>query len=301
MRATSPTRSGRCTSPGRTLHLGLAPVGEDLTSSIAWTRALAEALADGGASVLLVDIATGRPTDPGIARGRARPRAARDGRHLRRGSQPRRRRSRLRPAAGAPGAHHAPDRAPDDVDVLLVALPQIVTRSAVNASRVLDQVLFVAEANLTSRVELMASLDALRVAGCGRRSCSSTAARTRRCDRSTPPARDASVHASTRCRSPACRDGGRSRRDCAVRYGCSRSPAHRRRADVRSPPARLRGPNPSRSRRPPGARAEPAPVPAPSRSTSRARAGACAPLAAPQRRRAVLPAPHGRRPRGRGA
>jgi len=37
----------------------------------------------------------------------------------------------------------------------------------VNAARVLDQVLFVAEANLTSRVELMASLDALRVAGCG--------------------------------------------------------------------------------------------------------------------------------------
>jgi hypothetical protein len=55
---------------------------------------------------------------------------------------------------------------PSDVDVLLVALPQIVTRSAVNASRVLDQVLLVAEANLTSRVELMASLDALRVAGC---------------------------------------------------------------------------------------------------------------------------------------
>jgi hypothetical protein len=153
--------------PGSTLHLGLAPVGEDLTSSVAWTRALAEALADSGSSVLLVDLATGSTTSPGIlevVRDR-RPLAEvvtyADGRSL---------------ALAGPGADRLaalqalitlPTVLPEDVDVLLVALPQIVTRSAVNASRVLDQVLFVAEANLTSRVELMASLDALRVAGCG--------------------------------------------------------------------------------------------------------------------------------------
>lgn len=153
-------------APGTTLHLGLAPVGEDVTSCAAWTRALAESLADGGASVLLVDIAAG-PTDrPGISEV-VRERtplgdvvAYDDDRSL---------------AVVGPGSDriHAlqalvalPFMLPSDVDVLLVALPQIVTRSAVNASRVLDQVLFVAEANLSSRVELIASLDALRVAGC---------------------------------------------------------------------------------------------------------------------------------------
>ena len=152
--------------PGSTLHLGLAPVGEDPTSTVAWTRALAEALADRGASVLLVDIATGPVGVRGITE------VVRDrvplpdvvtyaeGRSL---------------AITGPGADRLqalqaiitlPTVLPSDVDVLLVVLPQVVTRSAVNASRVLDQVLFVAEANLTSRVELMASLDALRVAGC---------------------------------------------------------------------------------------------------------------------------------------
>lgn len=152
--------------PGTTLHLGLAPVGEDLTSCAAWTRALAESLADGGASVLLVDIASGPTDGPGITEV-VRERTPLsdvvtydDDRSL---------------AVVGPGSDRIqalqalvtlPTVLPSDVDVLLVALPQIVTRSAVNASRVLDQVLFVAEANLSSRVELMASLDALRVAGC---------------------------------------------------------------------------------------------------------------------------------------
>ena len=152
--------------PGSTLHLGLAPVGEDPTSTVAWTHALAEALADRGASVLLVDIATGPVGVRGITE------VVRDrvpltdvvtyaeGRSL---------------AITGPGVDRLqalqavitlPTVLPSDVDVLLLVLPQVVTRSAVNASRVLDQVLFVAEANLTSRVELMASLDALRVAGC---------------------------------------------------------------------------------------------------------------------------------------
>ncbi len=152
--------------PGTTLHLGLAPVGEDLTSCAAWTRALAESLADGGASVLLVDIANGATDGPGITEV-VRERTSLsdvvtydDDRSL---------------AVVGPGSDRIqalqalvtlPTVLPSDVDVLLVALPQIVTRSAVNASRVLEQVLFVAEANLSSRVELMASLDALRVAGC---------------------------------------------------------------------------------------------------------------------------------------
>ena len=152
--------------PGTTLHLGFAPVGVDPTTTVAWARALSEALADRGASVLLVDIATGPVGVPGITE------VVRDrlpltdvvtyaeGRSL---------------ATAGPGIDRLqalqavitlPTVLPSDVEVLLLVLPQVVTRSAVNASRVLDQVLFVAEANLTSRVELMASLEALRVAGC---------------------------------------------------------------------------------------------------------------------------------------
>lgn len=153
-------------APGSTLHLGLAPVGDDLTSAAAWTRALAESLADGGASVLLVDIAAGSTSVPGITE------VVRDRRPLSSVVHYDDERSL---AITGPGADRLqalqalitlPTVLPSDVDVLLVALPPIVTRSAVNASRVLDQVLFLAEANLTSRVELMASLDALRVAGC---------------------------------------------------------------------------------------------------------------------------------------
>ena len=147
--------------PGSALHLGLAPVGEDITASVAWTRALAEALSDGGASVLLVDLAAGSTDTPGVLEVVRDRRPLSDvvtyaeGRTL---------------AVTGPGADRLqamqalvtlPTVLPSDVDVLLVALPQIVTSSAVNASRVLDQVLFVAEANLSSRVELMASLDAL--------------------------------------------------------------------------------------------------------------------------------------------
>ncbi len=153
--------------PGATLHLGIAPVGEDVTSSSGWTRALAEALAATGSSVLLIDLTTGPTSVPGILE------VVRDRRPLSEVVTYAEGHSlaEVGPGADALQALQAlitlPTLLPDDVDVMLVALPHIVTRSAVNASRVLDQVLFVAEANLTSRVELMASLDALRVAGCG--------------------------------------------------------------------------------------------------------------------------------------
>jgi hypothetical protein len=151
---------------GTTLHLGLAPVGSDITSMVGWTAALAAALARTGASVLLVDLASPDQTGPGVlevVRDRVPLADAvvyTEGLPL----------ASIGPGADRLGALQAlitlPTLVPDDVDVLLVALPPIVNRSAVNASRILDQVLFIAEANLTSRVELMAALDALRVAGC---------------------------------------------------------------------------------------------------------------------------------------
>jgi hypothetical protein len=153
--------------PNGTLHLGIAPVGNDLTTTVAWTRALGEALARSGTSVLLVDIAAGPTSQRGILQVVRDRTPLADVVSYAPGDLPM--------AEAGPGGDHLqalqalvtlPSALPADVEVLLVALPPIVTRSAVNASRVLDQVLFVAEANLTSRVDLMASLDALRVAGC---------------------------------------------------------------------------------------------------------------------------------------
>jgi len=151
---------------GSAMHLGLAPVGAEPDATVAWARALAEALAVSGTSVLLVDLTRPVPGRPGVLE------VVRDRIPLA---------DVVTYAQGAllaevgPGADLAaaigavvslPTLLPDDVAVLLVALPQVSTRAVVNAARVLDQVLLVAEANLTSRVELIASLDALRIAGC---------------------------------------------------------------------------------------------------------------------------------------
>ncbi len=151
---------------GAAMHLGLAPVGADAQTAVAWTRALAAALGRSGSTVLLADLTTGPSRGPGVlevVRDRiplSRAVTYADGAPL----------AEIGPGGDVQGALGAvvslPTLMPEDVGVLLVALPQIGTRSVVNAARVLDQVLLVAEANLTSRVELMAALDALRVAGC---------------------------------------------------------------------------------------------------------------------------------------
>jgi hypothetical protein len=151
---------------GVPLHLGLAPVAGDVTATVEWTRALGEAIARTGVSVLLVDLSNGASERDGVLE------VVRDRVPL---ADVVAYASDL-PFAEAPaGRDHLkalqsfvslPVVLPIDVELLLVALPPIVNRSTVNAARILDQVLLVAEANLSSRVELMASLDALRVAGC---------------------------------------------------------------------------------------------------------------------------------------
>jgi hypothetical protein len=151
---------------GSAMHLGLAPVGGDADASVAWTRALAAALGRAGTSVLLADLSAGPSRGPGVLEV-VRDRVALADAVTYADSAPV---AEIGPGADVAAALGAvvslPTLLPDDVDVLLVALPQVSTRPVVNAARVLDQVLLVAEANLTSRVELMASLDALRVAGC---------------------------------------------------------------------------------------------------------------------------------------
>lgn len=151
---------------GTPLHLGLAPVADDPTATVEWTRALAQALARTGVSVLLVDLTAGASEGPGILE------VVRDRLPL---SDVVTYADGLPLAEAGAGRDHLralqalvtfPSVLPADVEILLVALPPVVNRSTVNAARILDQVLLVGEAHLTSRVELMASLDALRVAGC---------------------------------------------------------------------------------------------------------------------------------------
>jgi hypothetical protein len=147
------------------LLLGLAAAGRDARRCSAWTDALAVALARTGASVLRVDLASGRSERPGLVE------VVREGRKLPSvvTFEP-----DLRLARVGAGRDHAgalevlptlPARLPRDLDVLLVALPTAASRQVVAATRALDHVLVVAERDTTSRVDLIAGLDALEAAG----------------------------------------------------------------------------------------------------------------------------------------
>jgi hypothetical protein len=147
------------------LLLGLAAAGRDARRCAGWTDALAVALARTGASVLLVDLASGRSERPGLVE------VVREGRKL---PSVVAFETGLRLARVGAGRDHAgalevlptlPARLPRDLDVLLVALPTAASRQVVAATRSLDHVLVVAERDATSRVDLIAGLDALEAAG----------------------------------------------------------------------------------------------------------------------------------------
>jgi hypothetical protein len=150
---------------GKRLLLGLAAAGRDARRCSAWTDALAVALARTGASVLRVDLASGRSERPGLVE------VVREGRKL---PSVVTFEDQLRLARVGAGRDHAgalevlptlPARLPRDLDVLLVALPTAASRQVVAATRALDHVLVVAERDTTSRVDLIAGLDALEAAG----------------------------------------------------------------------------------------------------------------------------------------
>ena len=151
--------------PGKPLLLGLAAAGRDGRPTSDWTDALAIALVRQGASVLRIDLATGRSPAPGLIE------VLRDGVKLTEAVtfEPGLRFARL----GAGDDHGAalealatlPGRLPKDLDVLLVVLPTAASRPVVAAVRALDHVLIVAQRDRTSRVDLIAGLDALEAAG----------------------------------------------------------------------------------------------------------------------------------------
>jgi hypothetical protein len=150
---------------GQRLLLGLAAAGRDARRCSAWTDALAVALASTGASVLRVDLANGRSERAGLVE------VVREGRKLPSvvTFDPDLRLARIGAGHDHSGALEAlptlPTRLPRDLDVLLVALPTAASRQVVAATAALDHVLVVAERDSTSRVDLIAGLDALEAAG----------------------------------------------------------------------------------------------------------------------------------------
>jgi hypothetical protein len=147
------------------LLLGLAAAGRDARRCAAWTDALAVALARTGASVLRVDLASGRSERPGLVE------VVREGRKLPEvvAFDPELRLARIGAGRDHAGALETlptlPTRLPRDLDVLLVALPTAASRQVVGASSALEHVLVVAERDTTSRVDLIAGLDALETGG----------------------------------------------------------------------------------------------------------------------------------------
>jgi hypothetical protein len=147
------------------LLLGLAAAGRDARRCAAWTDALAVALARTGASVLRVDLASGRSERPGLVE------VVREGRKLPDvvAFDPELRLARIGAGRDHAGALEVlptlPTRLPRDLDVLLVALPTAASRQVVGATSALEHVLVVAERDTTSRVDLIAGLDALEKGG----------------------------------------------------------------------------------------------------------------------------------------
>jgi hypothetical protein len=151
--------------PGSPLLLAFATASRDARRANAWTEAIARALVADGCGVLRVDLASGRSEQPGLVE------VVRDGQRLADvvTFQP-----GMKLAEMTAGRDHTdalaaltelPARLPRDLDILLVSLPTAANRGVVAAATALDHVLVVVERDRTSRVDLIASLDALGAAG----------------------------------------------------------------------------------------------------------------------------------------
>jgi len=151
--------------PGVPLLLAFATASRDARRSSAWTDAIARSLVSDGVGVLRVDLASGRSEHPGLVE------VVRDDTRLADAVtfEP-----GVKLAQLSAGRDHAdalaaltelPGRLPRDLDIMLVSLPTAASRSVVAAAAALDHVLIIVERDRTSRVDLIASLDALEAAG----------------------------------------------------------------------------------------------------------------------------------------
>ncbi len=149
----------------RTLLLGIAAATGDGKRVARWSVVVARALAERGTSVLALDLTADGSARPGFLE------MVRDGAKL--GPlvdlDPEVRLATLGPGRDTTEALRAFNEAgrwiPRDLQVLLVSLPMAASRAVVRASLSLDQLLIVAERDRTSRVELIAGLDATEAVG----------------------------------------------------------------------------------------------------------------------------------------
>lgn len=155
--------------PDGKLLLGLASTGNpdpQYNATLALTDALGFGIAQLDVSVLRADLSSGISPQPGlyeVVRDEVRlARAVTFERDIKLAWI-----SAGRDVAGAlAGIPGLPSTLPRDLDVLLVALPVATSRQVVRAAAALQHVLLVVERGRTSRVDLIASLDAMEVAGC---------------------------------------------------------------------------------------------------------------------------------------
>jgi hypothetical protein len=147
------------------LRIGLAPAGADPATAVHWSRAIALSIARTGTSVLHLDLAS--PT-------RGRPGAAEIAEGLVDVSDVADLRPDLRLASIGPGEDATAaldgivglvEAVPGDVEVVLISLPSVASRTVVNAASALHQVLLVAERSLTKRIDLIAAIDVLAAVG----------------------------------------------------------------------------------------------------------------------------------------
>ena len=151
--------------PGTPLLLGFATAGRDARRTVAWTEAIARSLVASDLGVLRVDLASGRSDDPGLVE------VVHDGKRLAEvvEYEPGVKFARLHAGrdheVALASLTELPSRLPRDLDILLVSLPGAANRSVVAAVGALDHVLVVADRDRTSRVDLIAGLDALESSG----------------------------------------------------------------------------------------------------------------------------------------
>lgn len=147
------------------LMLGIAAAGGDGRRASLWVDAVGRELAGTDLSVLSLDLTGASPSGPGFLEvvqqeAKLAELVALD---------PDVRFAKLTAGRDTSAALSAFVEAgtwiPRDLDVLLVALPMAASRSVVRASLALNQMLILAERDRTSRVELIAGLDALQAVG----------------------------------------------------------------------------------------------------------------------------------------
>jgi hypothetical protein len=146
--------------PDRRLTIGLAGIARG-ASVPDWTDAVGVAIARQGASVLILDLASGATPADGVLE------VVRDGRPLARAVTFEHDLKIARIGAGRDldeaieAAAVLPRRLPKDLEVLLVGLPPVTAPDVLETASSLDAVLLLATAGLTPRVRLEAALEAL--------------------------------------------------------------------------------------------------------------------------------------------